>query len=222
MVKTKKNSKREVGVQSIVQPKYYDSPHILSSKNLEHVEFSYFFYTPHTIMGLIVSIILINFLIYFGPELTGYSSKSLALMSCIFLFVLFAAFYMPDTIVTRPHPFIWRAMLGVNVVYSVFMIYMAFLPLDEARQVMHALDNKLGKPLPEKSYAEDCRLFTPEDPTSIMRNLSDSIDVHVFAHFAGWTAKVLIMRDIKVCWICSILFEVLELTFRHWLPNFYE
>jgi len=30
------------------------------------------------------------------------------------------------------------------------------------------------------------------------------------------------MRDWYIAWICSILFECCELTFRHWLPNFYE
>ena len=30
------------------------------------------------------------------------------------------------------------------------------------------------------------------------------------------------MRDWYICWICSIMFELLELTFRYWLPNFYE
>lgn len=33
---------------------------------------------------------------------------------------------------------------------------------------------------------------------------------------------MLIMRDWYIVWICSISFELLELTFRYWLPNFYE
>lgn len=129
---------------------------------------------------------------------------------------------MPDTIVTRPHPFIWRTMLGANVLYAMFITYLAIIPLDESRQMMTIFNKDFGKPLPEKSYAEDCRIFTPENPQSIIFNLKDAIDVHVTAHFVGWFCKVLIMRDIKIAWICSILFEVMELTFRHWLPNFYE
>ncbi len=84
-------------------------------------------------------------------------------------------------------------------------------------------DPKLGKPLPERSYGEDCWLFTPEHPTSSMANFTDAVfDVHFIAHLMGWWFKVLIIRDNKICWICSILFEILELTFRHWLPNFHE
>jgi len=33
---------------------------------------------------------------------------------------------------------------------------------------------------------------------------------------------MLIMRDWYIVWFCSISFELLELTFRYWLPNFYE
>lgn len=33
---------------------------------------------------------------------------------------------------------------------------------------------------------------------------------------------MLICRDLKLCMLMSILFEIMEITFRHWLPNFYE
>jgi len=44
----------------------------------------------------------------------------------------------------------------------------------------------------------------------------------VIAHFIGWMVKMIIVRDFKLCMFQSVFFEVLELTFRHWLPNFYE
>ena len=33
---------------------------------------------------------------------------------------------------------------------------------------------------------------------------------------------MIIIRDVKLCFFISILFEIMELTFRHWLPNFNE
>lgn len=73
------------------------------------------------------------------------------------------------------------------------------------------------------SYAEDCSIFTPDNPSSKFANVYNAVfDVHFFAHFAGWFGKMLIMRDWWVAWICSAGFEFLELTFRYWLPNFYE
>ena len=56
-----------------------------------------------------------------------------------------------------------------------------------------------------------------------MANLRDAIfDCHFVAHFFGWWIKMMIMRDWYIAWTCSIAFEICEITFRHWLPNFYE
>jgi hypothetical protein len=38
----------------------------------------------------------------------------------------------------------------------------------------------------------------------------------------GWLGKALLFRDVYLCWIMSILFEILEMTFEHMLPNFKE
>jgi len=38
----------------------------------------------------------------------------------------------------------------------------------------------------------------------------------------GWFGKAILIRDYWVCWLMSILFEVLEYTFQHMLPNFKE
>ena len=46
--------------------------------------------------------------------------------------------------------------------------------------------------------------------------------MYLSAHFFGWYVKMLIVRDINLCWFLSILFEIMELTFKHWLPNFTE
>lgn len=73
------------------------------------------------------------------------------------------------------------------------------------------------------SYGADCRVHTPENERSQYANVMDAIfDVHFVAHFLGWLGKMLIMRDWYVAWICSFFFEFLELTFKHWLPNFIE
>jgi phosphatidylserine synthase 2 len=95
--------------------------------------------------------------------------------------------------------------------------------LEEARQIFKFFDPKLGQPLPEKSYAEDCRIYTPENPINSFANIYDAaVDVHFAAHLFGWWFKMMIIRDTLMCWVCSIVFELLEVTFRHWLPNFWE
>ena len=124
---------------------------------------------------------------------------------------------------TRPHPVFWRMLLSVFILYAMYMTYMLCIPNDNARQLLRIFDDNLGKPLPEKSYGEDCRVFTPENPNSQYANIEDAIyDCHFVAHFLGWWGKMMIMRDWYVAWACSIGFEICEITFRHWLPNFYE
>lgn len=73
-----------------------------------------------------------------------------------------------------------------------------------------------------KSYASDCRLFTPEHPHSKMANISGAMDMFVIAHLGGWMVKMFALRDFKLAMIQQIMFELMEITFRHWLPNFYE
>ena len=43
--------------------------------------------------------------------------------------------------------------------------------VDDARQLLAYYDPALGKPLPEVSYAEDCRFYTPENPHNKFANI---------------------------------------------------
>ena len=138
-------------------------------------------------------------------------------------FLAFASVQFPDTLIKRPHPVFWRVLLGGMTLYTLFMVFILLQPLDDARKIFKFFDPKLGQPLPEKSYAEDCRIYTPEHPTNKFANIWDAaVDVHFIAHLLGWWFKMMIIRDVNMCWICSIVFELLEVTFRHWLPNFWE
>ena len=49
-------------------------------------------------------------------------------------------------------------MLGINLLYELAMVFLLFQDLDSARAMMKYLDPNLGKPLTEKSYAENCEL----------------------------------------------------------------
>ena len=139
------------------------------------------------------------------------------------MFIGFGAIHLPNTIMTRPISFLWRVLLAVFVLYNVLITFIMMLPVNHARAFLSGFDPALGKPLPEKSYAEDCRIFTPENSDSYFANVKEAIvDCHFIAHFAGWWGKMVFMRDWYLAWICSLLFEVCELTFRHWLPNFHE
>lgn len=53
-------------------------------------------------------------------------------------------------------------MLGINLLYELAMVFLLFQDLDSARAMMKYLDPSLGRPLPEKSYAENCEC-TPQN-----------------------------------------------------------
>jgi phosphatidylserine synthase 2 len=71
-------------------------------------------------------------------------------------FLLFSMVQFRDGPFIRPHPVFWRAVLGVNVLYELALVFLLFQDLDSARHMMTYIDPSLGKPLPEKSYGENC------------------------------------------------------------------
>ncbi len=80
----------------------------------------------------------------------------------------------------------------------------------------------MGEPIPEKDYGGNCLVYdesTPEDP---YHNLWDKVDVFIFAHLFGYWCKTLIFRDLWLCTVISVMFEFLEYSLEHQLPNFSE
>lgn len=96
------------------------------------------------------------------------------------------------------------------------------LPVDEARNMMKFIDSSLGKPLEEREYASDCRVFTPEKEHMFQNIYECVMDEFFLAHLFGWFAKALIIRNWGVLWALSLIFEVIEVTFQEGLPNFNE
>lgn len=79
---------------------------------------------------------------------------------------------------------------------------------------MGILDPSLGVPLPQnqKSYAQDCSIS----------GVWPSLDIFVLAHIFGWFATTFLLRDYWLGWVLSVMFEILELSLKHHLPNFVE
>jgi Phosphatidyl serine synthase len=141
----------------------------------------------------------------------------------VVFFLLFSAVHMPDGLFVRPHPVFWRISMGLTVLYGCFLVFLLFQKPSDGRALLNLLDPALGIELPERSYADDCRLYTPNDPRGSFGNLMDTLqDEFVFAHLLGWWAKTIIFRDMYITWLLSIVFELLELSLAHILPNFHE
>jgi len=181
------------------------------------------FYQPHSITILILSGIILVY-VAFNSEHYGSSNPTLfglAAMSLVFL--VFSMVQMRDGLFRRPHAVFWRIVMGMAVLYLCLLVFLLFQTADFARQLLVHIDPTLGVQLPERSYADDCRIYTPENPESMFYNFKATLlDEFILAHFIGWWLKAMMFRDVYFCWATSILFEVLEVTFAHWLPNFKE
>lgn len=66
-----------------------------------------------------------------------------------------------------------------------------------------------------KEYATNCEIT--------FKNIWNIVnDRFFFAHLFGWIIRALMIRNIFILWIASILWELVELSFLHMLPNFAE
>lgn len=157
---------------------------------------------------------------------SGSDSRSNALMGFYFtiaVYLIVCACQLRDSLLARPHPVFWRLIKGLAFLYCFGLVWLAFQNVDDARQVLHYWEPSLGTPLVEHSYATQCEIYTPFDPVSSFRNISDAIfDTFMVCHLLGWFCKMLMIRDLRVTLAASLLFEVYELTFTHMLPNFKE
>eukprot|EP00842_Homolaphlyctis_polyrhiza_P006232 jgi/Hompol1/660/HPOL_004255-RA len=124
------------------------------------------------------------------------------LVAAVFVMLVTGLLVFRDGPFIRPHPAIWRVVLAAGVTKS------------GAREILKYFDSSLGQPLPEKSYAENCELT--------QEVIWEQMDVFVLAHSLGWFCKALILRDYWFCWILSIMFEFMEYSLEHQLPNFAE
>lgn len=182
-----------------------------------------YFWRAHTVTVLLIMLCV---LVYVGAfektkENSEYNTKR-GLIACIAVFLLFGVTQIRDGPFKRPHPAFWRIILCLSVVYELALIFLLFQTTNDARQLLKYLDEDLGKPLPEQSYGEDCRLYTPGHPKGSFHTFLEKCDVFLPAHFFGWWAKALILRDYWLLTVISVLFEVLEYSLEHQLPNFSE
>ncbi|XP_078428378.1 phosphatidyl serine synthase family protein isoform X2 [Wolffia australiana] len=183
-------------------------------------------YTPRTVTLLLLGACLLIWASGVGNPETAVSSDRVestkrGIWAMIFVFLTYCLLQAPSTILIRPHPALWRLVHGMAVIYLVSLTFILFQARDDARLFMKYLDPDLE--VPERSYGSDCRIYVPENPRNSFINVYETLfDEFVLAHIFGWWAKAIMIRNQPLLWILSIGFELMELTFRHMLPNFNE
>ncbi|OAX37052.1 PSS-domain-containing protein [Rhizopogon vinicolor AM-OR11-026] len=174
-----------------------------------------FFYKPITLTALGFGLAALAYVAMTQDVLEeGRDKRRVGAYAAVVSFLMFSMIQFRDGPFIRPHPAFWRAILGINLLYELALVFLLFQDLNSARQMMTLLDPSLNRPLPEKSYAEFCEL-TPQ-------NIWGAIDIFCLAHALGWFGKAMVLRDYWFCWILSIAFEFAEYSLQHQLANFAE
>eukprot|EP00064_Thunnus_orientalis_P010313 superscaffoldBa00001388_g10339 len=155
-----------------------------------------FFWRAHTVTVLFILTCALVYvtLLEETPQDTAYNTKR-GIVASILVFLCFGVTQAKDGPFTRPHP----------VVYELFLIFILFQTVHDGRQFMKYIDPKLGVPLPERDYGGNCLMYDPGNTTDPFHNI--------------WT---LMIRDWWMCMIISVMFEFLEYSLEHQLPNFSE
>ena len=173
----------------------------------------HFLYQPHTILSFLLVVALLLYFAFHSSDSLVTNLKLSALVCSLFILLL-GLFVFPSGPFIRPHPLLWRLAFGVGVVYQLALLVLLFQTKAHARHALTYLYPYLGVPLDEKTYAENCDLT----PT----NFIAAIDIFFVGHLLGWTVKALMLRDWRICWVISVQWELIEVVFRHMLPNFKE
>ncbi|GAB1292889.1 Phosphatidylserine synthase 2 [Apodemus speciosus] len=140
------------------------------------------------------------------PQDTAYNTKR-GIVASILVFLCFGVTQAKDGPFSRPHPAYWRFWLCT---------------VQDGRQFLKYVDPRLGVPLPERDYGGNCLIYDADNKTDPFHNIWDKLDGFVPAHFIGWYLKTLMIRDWWMCMIISVMFEFLEYSLEHQLPNFSE
>lgn len=152
------------------------------------------------------------------PEQEADQNLRMGLLGSLVVLVTLSAVYFPNTMLTRPHPAVWRVFLSLGLVYMLLLVFLLFQDVQAPYRLVRWYDPSLSPRIRERGYAEDCRVFTENN----WFHFVDSMDEFVAAHFFGYVVKTIVLRDWRLVTGVSLGFELVEVSFQHILPNFLE
>merc|ERR1719232_1323537 len=139
------------------------------------------------------------------------------LIGVTIFFMIISILTLPNGPFTRPHPSMWRCILGLSIMYLLLLQFLIHQDYDTVRAIIVWIDPKMRNYTvdSEKQYGVDCWDITWE-------RLYSHLDWFAFGHYWGWGMKALVIRHYGLLWSVSIMWELTEMVFGHLLPNFYE
>ena len=183
---------------------------------------------PHTLTGLLFGALALAVATnaFARDESFDGTSRESARAGATGAFAAYAAYSAlqgPETHMTRPHVSVWKVVHGLFAMYLLSLVFLLYQSPKGAQETLKFFWDDLGVPLGTKTYGADCRIYVPghrSGPFGIVRETL--LDEFAIAHFLGWVGKAICIRDWGLLWAYSVAFELCELTFEHWQPNFNE
>jgi len=182
------------------------------NRKVEEVSFQVL-YTRHSLTLLAVSVLYVLFYA-FNDQGSYQRNLNNGAFGLCFLTLVIGSMIFPSGPFIRPHPLFWRIIFTISVIYMGGLMFLVFLTPDQMREGLKIFDEKMGVKLPSKNYADDCGLT--------IEAFSDKFDIFIIAHFLGWVLKAVVLRDRMLLWVCSILWEFVEISTAYFIPNFAE
>nr|CAD7430244.1 unnamed protein product [Timema monikensis] len=186
-----------------------------------------FFYKPHTITLLAVSIaavictafIRFNMIFdsFFRDEADVQDNIWAGMCCVVFFFLIISVLAFPNGPFTRPHPAIWRMVFGMSVLYLMGLLFMLFQSFKTVNSILYWIDPSLKdfNIDMDKEYGVNCSDVSLE-------RIWSHVDVFAAGHFLGWMFKAILVRHFGILWAISVMWEFTEIAFAHLLPNFVE
>ncbi|XP_078576153.1 phosphatidylserine synthase 2-like isoform X2 [Branchiostoma floridae x Branchiostoma japonicum] len=138
------------------------------------------------------------------------------------MFLVFAVPFAPNGPFKWPHPVFWRVLTCLCVVYQMGLTFLLFQTADKSRQVLKYVDESLGEPLHRKSYGENCTFWDADHPGRVIHKIWAECDIYWVSHLLGFYLNALALRDYWITHVMSVMFELLEYSLEHQIPEFEE
>ncbi|KAG8226868.1 hypothetical protein J437_LFUL006577 [Ladona fulva] len=200
-------------------PAISETPDSFSSMNERPVDdiSLEFFYKPHTVTLLTVSIASVIYTAFTRDDLDTKDNIWAGMCCVVFFFLIISVLAFPNGPFVRPHPAVWRMVFGLSVLYLLALLFLLFQRYSTVRGLLVWMDPKLQNFSidMEKEYGVNCSDITWERVWS-------HVDVFAWAHFLGWIFKAVLVRHFGILWTISVMWEFTEIAFAHLLPNFVE
>jgi len=177
-----------------------------------------FFYKPHTLMLMFVCVCGITWTAFTRDQTRDLNSNIVTgLIGVTVFFMIVSTLTLPNGPFTRPHPALWRCVLGASIMYLLLLQFLLHQDWDTVRSIIVWIDPSMTNYTidSEKEYGVDCWDITWD-------RLYSHLDWFAFGHYWGWGMKALVIRHYGLLWSVSIMWELTEMVFGHLLPNFYE